>query len=130
MPSAHDNLGIIYEQQGRLDGCLSSNSRRRSRIGPTIGLAHFHMGRILANQEKYDDAIQHFLKTLTPEDENTPRYLYALGATYARAGDIAECADVHAQGAGAGRRHEIRTNCWPASIRTSQALESGDDHRP
>ena len=27
------------------------------------------------------------MKTLTPEDENTPRYLYALAAAYARSGD-------------------------------------------
>ncbi len=55
---------------------------------PNYRLAHFHIGRILANQEKYDEAISHFMKTLVPADEETPRYLYALGATYARAGDI------------------------------------------
>jgi len=30
------------------------------------------------------------VKALTPEDENTPRYLYALAATHARAGHAAE----------------------------------------
>ena len=39
---------------------------------------------------EYDKAIQHFLMTLTPEDESTPRYLYALAATYARAGNSGE----------------------------------------
>ena len=66
------------------------NSRKPSRIGRMIGSAHFHLGRILANQAEYDEAIQHFLKTLAPEDESTPRYLYALAATYARAGNSGE----------------------------------------
>ena len=57
---------------------------------PNDRSAHFHLGRLRANQAEYDEAIQHFLKTLTPEDESTPRYLYALAATYARAGNSAE----------------------------------------
>ena len=83
---AHDNLGSVYEQQGRLTEAFRQFSAAVD-ARPDDRAAHFHLGRILANQQKYDDAIQHFLKTLEPEDENTPRNLYALGATYARAGD-------------------------------------------
>jgi lipopolysaccharide biosynthesis regulator YciM len=50
-------------------------------------MAHFHLGRILVHQDKLPEAIEHFLRTLTPEDEETPRFTYALGATYIRAGD-------------------------------------------
>src|SRR4029079_12201390 len=57
---------------------------------PNDRTAHFHLGRVRANQAEYDEAIQHFLKTLTPEDESTPRSLYALAATYARAGNSEE----------------------------------------
>ena len=57
---------------------------------PAYRVAHFHLGRILANQGKFDEAIRHFLQTLTPEDDNTPRYLYALAATYARAGNLTD----------------------------------------
>ena len=39
------------------------------------------------NQQKYDEAIQQLLRSLQPEDEQTPLYLFALGAAYARAGD-------------------------------------------
>jgi len=39
------------------------------------------------NQQKYDEAIQQLQRSLTPEDEQTTAYLYALGAAYARAGD-------------------------------------------
>ncbi len=85
---AHDNLGIIYQQQGLLTDAFEHFSAAVA-ARPDDRAAHFHLGRILANQQKFDDAIQHFLKTLAPEDENTPRNLYALGATYARAGDTA-----------------------------------------
>jgi tetratricopeptide (TPR) repeat protein len=85
---AHNNLGIIYEQQGLLTDAFEHFSAAVA-ARPDDRAAHFHLGRILANQQKFDDAIQHFLKTLAPEDENTPRNLYALGATYARAGDTA-----------------------------------------
>jgi tetratricopeptide (TPR) repeat protein len=84
---AHNNLGSLYEQQGRLEEALRQFERAVENR-PNYRLAHFHMGRILANQKSYDEAIQHFLKTLTPEDENTPGYLYALAATYARAGNL------------------------------------------
>jgi len=86
---AHNNLGSLYEQQGRLDEAFQQFTEAVENR-PNYRVAHFHMGRILANQGKYDEAIQHFLKTLRPEDENTPRYLHALAATYARAGNLLE----------------------------------------
>jgi tetratricopeptide (TPR) repeat protein len=86
---AHFNLGSIYEQQGRLDDALQQFTAAVERR-PDYAAAHFHIGRILANQARYEEAIQHFLKTLTVEDENTPRYLYALSATYARADHLPE----------------------------------------
>jgi tetratricopeptide (TPR) repeat protein len=84
---AHNNLGSLYEQQGRLEEALHE-FEEAVKNRPNYRLAHFHIGRILANEKRYDEAIQHFLKTLTPEDEETPRYLYALAATYARAGNL------------------------------------------
>lgn len=84
---AHNHLGSVYEQQGRLDEAFRQFTLAVENRPGDRG-AHFHMGRILTNQRKYGEAIQHLLKALTPEDENTPRYLYALGATYARAGNL------------------------------------------
>ena len=75
------------EMQGKLDDALAE-FEKAARDRPDYRLAHFEIGRILANQEKYPEAIREFLKTLEPEDEATPRYLYALGATYGRAGDF------------------------------------------
>jgi tetratricopeptide (TPR) repeat protein len=86
---AHNNLGSIYERQNRLKEAFEEFGKAaENRPGDRV--AHFHLGRLLANAGSYEEAIQHLLKTLVPEDENTPRYLYALGATYARAGYIAD----------------------------------------
>jgi lipopolysaccharide biosynthesis regulator YciM len=41
----------------------------------------------LVNRKDFSAGIQHLLKTISPEDDSTPGYLYALGAAYARAGD-------------------------------------------
>ncbi len=83
---AHTNLGVIHEQQGRLDQA-ADEFRAAIAAQPNYPLARFHLGRILVNQEKYEEAIQQLHRALTPEDEQTTAYLYALGAAYARAGD-------------------------------------------
>ncbi|HUI40377.1 MAG TPA: tetratricopeptide repeat protein [Terriglobia bacterium] len=83
---AHNNLGVLLEMQGKVDAALAE-FEQAVRDQPDYRLAHFQLGRILVNQEKYPQAIEEFQKSLTPDDENTPSYLYALGATYARAGD-------------------------------------------
>jgi tetratricopeptide (TPR) repeat protein len=88
-PEAHFNLGVLYEQQGRLKEASEAFTKAID-TRPNYAAAHFHLGRILANQERYDEAIQHLMKALTPEDENTPRYLYALAATHGRAGNVSE----------------------------------------
>lgn len=85
---AHLNLGVIYEQSGRLTEA-GTEFRQAVAARPDNPAARFHLGRILVNQEKYPEAIQHFLRALTPETDQTPAYLYALGATYARSGDRA-----------------------------------------
>src|SRR2546427_7972307 len=86
---AHNNLGALLQMQGKLDDALAE-FEKAARDRPDYRLPHFQIGRVLANQEKYPEAIQEFLKTLKPEDEDkdTARYLYALGATYGRAGDF------------------------------------------
>jgi len=83
---AHNNLGAIYEQEGRLKDA-AGEFREAIANRPDYPLARFHLGRILVNQQRYDEAIQQFLRALQPETEQTPVYLYSLGATYARAGD-------------------------------------------
>jgi len=83
---AHDNLGYLLAIQGNLEGALAEYRKAVSER-PDFRLAHFHIGQIFVNQHKYAEAIEEFKKILTPVDASTPGYLYALGATYARAGD-------------------------------------------
>jgi len=83
---AHDNLGYLLAMQGHFDEALAQY-RKAVEDRPDFRLARFHLGQIFVNQGKYADALREFLKILTPDDASTPGYLYALGATYARAGD-------------------------------------------
>lgn len=83
---AHHNYAAMIEREGRLDEA-AEHYRKALENRPGHRLAHFHLGRILVHQGKLAEAIEHFRQTLTPEDEQTPRFLYALGATYVRAGE-------------------------------------------
>lgn len=85
-PEAHNNLAYLFEQQGKLAEA-KEHYRKAIENKPDYRLAHFHLGRILVNEKHFREGIEHLLKTLTPEDESTPGYLYALGAAYGRAGD-------------------------------------------
>jgi tetratricopeptide (TPR) repeat protein len=83
---AHHNYAVIIEREGRLDEA-AEHYRGALENRPGHRQAHFHLGRILVNQGKLAEAIEHFHQTLTVEDEQTPRFTYALGATYVRAGE-------------------------------------------
>lgn len=85
-PQALQNLGVIREQEGNLNEALEFYRKAVERQ-PDYAVAQFSIGRILANQKKYDEAVSHFLLAITHDDESTPTYLYALSATYARAGN-------------------------------------------
>ena len=87
--AAHNNLGYLLEREGKLSEA-AAEYRKAIDIRPNSREAHFKLGRILVNQKQYQEGIDQLLQTLTPVDENTPAYLYALGATYGRAGDTVE----------------------------------------
>lgn len=83
---AHHNYAAIIEREGRLDEA-ADHFRKALENKPGYRLAHFHLGRILVHRGKLAEAIEHFHQTLTEEDEQTPRFTFALGATYIRAGE-------------------------------------------
>lgn len=83
---AHHNFATLIEREGRLDEA-AAHYRKAIENKPGYRPAHFQLGRILVNQDKLREAIEQFQKTLTPEDEQTPLFTYALGATYIRAGE-------------------------------------------
>ena len=86
-PEAHANLGFILEQRGRVEEAVG-HYRWAIQSKPDYRLAHYHLGRVLVLRKRYKEGIQHLQKTLTPEDETTPAYLYGLAVAYGRAGDL------------------------------------------
>jgi tetratricopeptide (TPR) repeat protein len=83
---AHTNLGFLLERAGRSPDA-AAEYRKALESTPNSRQAHFNLGRVLVNQQKYADGIEELRKTLEPQDEDTPRYVYALGAALARSGD-------------------------------------------
>jgi len=85
-PGAHNNLGYLLERQGKSSEA-AAEYRKAIANKPGDRQAHFNLGRVLVNQREFDEGIRELTKTIEPEDENTPRYMYALGAALARSGD-------------------------------------------
>ncbi len=84
---SHQNYAMIIEREGKLDEA-EKHFRMAIENKPTFRQSHFHLGRILVSKNLLPEAIQEFQKSLDGvEDENTPMFLYALGATFIRAGD-------------------------------------------
>jgi tetratricopeptide (TPR) repeat protein len=86
--AAHNNLGNVLEREGKLREA-EAEYLKALEGNPGFRRAHFNLGRLLVNQQKYAEGIEQLGQTLTPVDDDTPSYLYALGATYGRAGDSA-----------------------------------------
>lgn len=84
---AHNNLGYLLERQGKVSDA-ATEYRTAVDNKPSDRQARFNLGRVLVNQRKYQEGIKELEKTIQPEDENTPRYMYALGAAFARSGDL------------------------------------------
>ena len=84
---ALDNLGAVIERAGPAAWNRAAVLYRRSLAAkPSLRLARYHLGRILANQGRLGEAISEFQQSIEPVDSQSPGYLYALGATQARAG--------------------------------------------
>ncbi|MCI0665996.1 MAG: tetratricopeptide repeat protein [Acidobacteria bacterium] len=83
---AHLNLGTILERQQLYDEALW-HYRAAVSNKPNFRIAHFQLARMLIFKDQLLEAIKHLHQTLTPEDENTPRFTYALAAAYVRAGE-------------------------------------------
>ncbi len=90
---AHYNYGAIIERDSGRDGKLdeaATHFQQAIANNPEHRLSRFHWARLLVQQNKLDEAIAQLLQTIKVEDDETPRFTYALGATYARAGEKAK----------------------------------------
>lgn len=74
------------------DGGQATEAEKRFRLAienrPQFTDAHFQLGLLLQKQRRDAEAIGHFLKTLTVEDDRTPVCLYVLAHSYARLGKL------------------------------------------
>lgn len=85
--AARNGLGLALEMTGDGAGALAAYEHAVA-DAPTLRVARFNYGRALVAAGRAQDAIAEFGKLLEPEDEETPRYLFALSAARVRAGDI------------------------------------------
>ena len=92
---AHNNLGHVLEQDGRVEEA-ATHFRKSIENRPNFRLPRFNLGWLLLDQGRYEEAIEQFQRTLTPEDDQTPGFMYGLAAAYGRAGNR-ERAFYHAQ---------------------------------
>jgi tetratricopeptide (TPR) repeat protein len=83
---AQGNLGSLLLSMGQMQEA-ASHLRASLENDPGNRLARFNLSRVLVAQGRLAEAIEELHKIVTPEDEETPRYLYALGAAYVRAGN-------------------------------------------
>jgi len=84
-PEAHNNLGYLLEREGRWEEAIKHYQVAIDNK-PDYRQARFNLARVLVSRGRVEPAIAELLHTLTPEDENTPTFLYALAGAYARAG--------------------------------------------
>ena len=89
---AHNNWGTALASQGKVEEAIAEY-KKAVEGKPDFRQAHFNLGRVLVTQQRYREGIEQLLQTLTPVDESTPAYLYALGAAYGRAGDRQKALD-------------------------------------
>jgi tetratricopeptide (TPR) repeat protein len=83
---AHGNLGAVLLAEGARDKA-EAHFEAALENDPANRLARYNLARVRGAQGRLAEAIAELQKTLVPEDEETPRYLYALSAAYVRAGD-------------------------------------------
>lgn len=90
--AAH-NLGLMLAGAGKLD---AAEALYRKSIGlePEHRMARFHLAQVLVARRQYGAAIEELERIVEPADEQTPTYLYALGATQFRAGQAGKAREV------------------------------------
>ena len=88
---AHSNLGAMLERDGKFDEAIR-HYRAAIEGKANFRQAHFQLGRLLLMKKRTSEAITQLSQTLTPEDGDTPRFMYALGVAYTDAGDYVSAA--------------------------------------
>jgi tetratricopeptide (TPR) repeat protein len=83
---AHNNLAALLVQEGKMEEAVS-HCRQAIASDPQYRAARFNLGRLLVVQGRSRDAVEQFQRILQPEDNDTPRYMYALASALFAAGE-------------------------------------------
>lgn len=82
---ARNNLGTLLERRRELEAA-ASEYRQAVAAQPSFRLARFNLGRMLLALGRNDEAVTELEKLQSPEDADTPRYVFALATAYVRSG--------------------------------------------
>ena len=86
---AYNNLGVLFERERRWEEAADAY-RHAIENQPAFRLGRFNLARMLIALGKNDDAVAELEKliALAPEDQESPRYVYALSTAHLRAGRV------------------------------------------
>lgn len=85
--AAWNSLGQLFERKGKLEEA-ESHYRKALKSNDSHRLARFNLGRLLIGKGQYQEAVREIEPALTPEDDRTPRLLFAISVAYARLGNV------------------------------------------
>jgi tetratricopeptide (TPR) repeat protein len=86
---ARNNLGHLLERRREYEEA-AAEYRQAVAAQPSFRLARFNLGRMLLALGRNDEAAAELEKLRYPEDQESPRYVFALATAYVRAGRRAE----------------------------------------
>lgn len=85
--STRNGLGLAREMTGDVERA-AEEYRQAVTAAPSLRMARFNYGRALVALGRLGESVAEFEKLRTPEDRDTPRYLFALAAALVRMGNI------------------------------------------
>ena len=101
---AHNNLAALLAAEGKLNEA-AVHYRQALANDPQHRDARGNLGRVLMALGQPGDAIEQLRRVLLPEDDDTPRYMYALSTAYCAAGDPAQASRYAAEALSRAREH-------------------------
>ncbi len=89
---AHNNLGNLYESEGRLDEAVRQHNQALEggpHFDTDVARSHFNLGNVLVLQDKLEEAISHYRKSVQVQPEFADAYVNLANA-FRQQGEIVE----------------------------------------
>lgn len=102
---SHNNLAALLAAEGKLDEA-AVHYRQALANDPQHRGARVNLARVLMTLGQPREAIEQLRKVLLPEDDETPRYMYALSTAYFAAGDSTQASRYAAEALSRAREHK------------------------